>query len=75
MLVYPPISKMDRYGSELGVFGGKQIPLGVFCLAAYLRQQGYSVQAVDAEARELTNDDLVAELRAGSYDVLGISST
>lgn len=75
LLVYPPISKMDRYGSELGVFGGKQIPLGVFCLAAYLRQQGYSVQAVDAEARELTNDDLVAELRAGSYDVLGISST
>ena len=75
LLVYPPISKLDRYGSELGVFGGKQIPLGVFYLAAYLRQLGYPVQALDAEARELTSDDVVAELRAGRYDVLGISST
>lgn len=75
LLVYPPISKMDRYGSELGVFGGKQIPLGVFCLAAYLRQQGYSVQALDAEARDLTNEDVVAELHTGGYGVLGISST
>lgn len=74
-MVYPPISKMDRYGSELGVFGGKQIPLGVFCLAAYLRQQGYAVQALDAEARELTNDDIVQTLRTGGFDVLGISST
>lgn len=75
LLVYPPVSKMDRYGSELGVFGGKQIPLGVFCLAAYVRQQGYSVQALDAEARELTNDDLVRTLRTDGIDVLGISST
>jgi len=75
LLVYPPISKMDRYGSELGVFGGKQIPLGVFCLAAYLRQQGYEASAVDAEARELTNDDIVRLLRTDGFDVLGISST
>jgi len=75
LLVYPPISKMDRYGSELGVFGGKQIPLGIFCLAAYLRKQGYAVQALDAEARELTYDDILAELQAGEYNVLGISST
>jgi len=75
LLVYPPISKMDRYGSELGVFGGKQIPLGIFCLAAYLRKQGYAVQALDAEARELTYDDILAELQAGAYTVLGISST
>ena len=52
LLIYPPISKMDRYGSELGVFGGKQIPLGLFCLAAYLRKQGYPVQAVDAEVEQ-----------------------
>ena len=64
LLVYPPISKMERYGSELGIFGGKQIPLGVFCLAAYLRQRGYPVHALDAEARELTNEQVVAELRA-----------
>jgi anaerobic magnesium-protoporphyrin IX monomethyl ester cyclase len=75
LLVYPPISKMERYGSELGVFGGKQIPLGLFCLAAYLRQQGYPVHALDAEARELTYEDILAELQAGGYNVLAISST
>ena len=51
------------------------IPLGVFYLAAYLRKQGYLVQAMDAEARALTSDDVVAELCAGSCRVLGISST
>jgi radical SAM superfamily enzyme YgiQ (UPF0313 family) len=75
LLVYPPISKMERYGSELGVFGGKQIPLGLFSLAAYLRRQGYRVQALDAEARELNASDIVAEIQAGGYRVLGISAT
>ena len=46
LLVYPPISKAERYGSRLGIFGGKQIPLGLFYLAAFVRKNGFDSAAI-----------------------------
>jgi len=75
LLVYPPISRMERYGSKLGIFGGKQIPLGLYSLAAYVRQSGYQVDALDAEAQNLTAEDILERIKSHGYTVLGISST
>ncbi len=33
-ILYPPISKMERYSSKLGSVGGEQLPLGIFYLAS-----------------------------------------
>jgi anaerobic magnesium-protoporphyrin IX monomethyl ester cyclase len=75
LLVYPPITRMERYGSNLGLFGGRQIPLGLYSLAAYARREGYDAHALDAEALGLAPADICARLAQGSFDVLGISAT
>ncbi len=74
-LVYPPISKQERYSSDIGASGGNQIPLGIFYLAAYLREQGRTVRVIDAEANNLTAEAIVERMIAFSADVVGISST
>lgn len=75
LLVYPSIARAERYRGSLGVFGGKQIPLGLFYLAAYLRRHGCPVNAIDAEAQGLADGAIVAHLRRGNFDVIGISAT
>lgn len=74
LLVYPPITKLERYSSAMGAVGGEQIPLGLYYLASFVRRHGFDVDVVDAEARGLTNEDLIALLREGGFPVLGISS-
>jgi anaerobic magnesium-protoporphyrin IX monomethyl ester cyclase len=74
LLAYPPIAQKERYGGISGIFGGKQIPLGLFYLAAYARANGYAVDVVDAEARRLRAESVVATLREGGFNVLGISA-
>ena len=73
--MYPNITKAERYRGNLGIFAGKQIPLGLFYLAAYLRKHGCRVDAIDAEAGRLPPDAVVAYLRQGGFDAVGISST
>lgn len=74
-ILYPPISKMERYGSEVGNAGGNQIPLGIFYLGSYLRSLGHKVRVADAESQNLTTDDIVARIKDFKPDLMGISST
>lgn len=74
-ILYPPISKLERYGSELGNSGGNQIPLGIFYLGSFLRSLGHEVRVVDAEARDLTTGDIISSVREFGPDLMGISST
>jgi anaerobic magnesium-protoporphyrin IX monomethyl ester cyclase len=74
LLVYPPVTQRERYGGISGIFGGKQIPLGLFYLAAFARAHGYEVDVVDAEARGLHADSVLATLLQGRFNVLGISA-
>lgn len=74
-LLYPPISKMERYSSHVGSVGGEQIPLGIFSIAAYLRQNGYDVSVTDAEARRLSGNQIVNEIDSIRPDFVGIGST
>lgn len=75
LLVYPPISKQERYSSEIGASGGNQIPLGVFYLAAELRRHGHPVNVIDGEANNLTAEQIVETAVEWSADLVGISST
>jgi anaerobic magnesium-protoporphyrin IX monomethyl ester cyclase len=74
-ILYPPISKMERYSSDVGSVGGEQLPLGIYYLASYLRENGYAVAVTDAEALKLTEDRIVNEISKFSPDFIGISST
>lgn len=74
-IIYPPISREERFGTSLGHSGGRQIPLGIFYLAAYVRKHGHTVQVIDAEAENLTTDGCVKKITSFAPDVLGISST
>lgn len=75
LLIYPPISKQERYSSSIGNAGGDQIPLGVFYLAAYLRQQRHEAMVVDAEARRLDCDQIADIAGQFAPGLIGISST
>ena len=75
LLVYPNVVRAERYRGCLGIFGGRQIPLGLFCLAAWLRRYGCGVDAIDAEARGLPPEAVIAHIRRGGFDALGISTT
>ncbi|KKS00040.1 MAG: Methyltransferase [Candidatus Magasanikbacteria bacterium GW2011_GWC2_41_17] len=49
-------------------------PIGLLCLAAFLRDKGYDVLIKDAQVERLTEEDLVHYLRNGAFDVVGIST-
>ena len=74
-LLYPPISKKERYSSEIGSAGGDQIPLGIYYIAAYLRNNGFEVMITDAEAENLKTDDILKQLHDFDPGYIGISST
>jgi anaerobic magnesium-protoporphyrin IX monomethyl ester cyclase len=75
MLVYPPISLWERYSSDIGHSGGRQIPLGVYYLASYVRQGGHEVRVIDGEAQEMAVSDIVRKVLEYKPDIIGISST
>ena len=74
-LLYPPISKAERYSSDIGEAGGNQIPLGIYYLAAYLRKNEYDVKVTDAEAKRLSIEHILHEIKVWMPDVVGMSST
>jgi len=74
-LIYPPITKFERYSSEIGSAGGCQIPLGIYYLASYLRQHKFDVKVVDAEALNLTSEQIINQIAAFNPKYIGISST
>jgi radical SAM superfamily enzyme YgiQ (UPF0313 family) len=75
LLVYPPITLAERYSSDIGHSGGRQIPLGVYYLASTVRRAGHEVRVIDGEALELTASDIATEALRYGPDVVGISST
>jgi len=48
LLINPPSTIAERYGKkDVGDVGGDMLPLGVACLAGYLREKGYGVGVLD----------------------------
>lgn len=75
LLIYPPISKEERYSSAIGNAGGRQMPLGVFYLASYLRQQGHPVSVIDGEAEGLSASEILTRVREFQPGLVGISAS
>ncbi|MBN1166599.1 MAG: radical SAM protein [Methanospirillaceae archaeon] len=75
LLINPPISKYERYSSDIGALGGAQIPLGIFYLASYLREHNFQVHCIDGEARHLSNDQIVSEIAQIKPSYIGITAT
>ena len=75
LLLYPPISKMERYSSAIGSAGGRQLPLGVLYLASSLREAGHVVDVIDAEAEGLSAEEVLERAESFAPDYVGVSST
>lgn len=50
VLVYPPVTTEERYGSILGEACSKALPLGIYYIASYMQSKNYSVKVFDGEA-------------------------
>ncbi|MBI5212493.1 MAG: cobalamin B12-binding domain-containing protein, partial [Nitrospirae bacterium] len=75
VLLYPPISRMERYSSVIGEAGSQQIPLGIYYLASYLRENGVDVRVTDSEVENLTEDEIIKRIETFSPQFVGVSST
>ncbi len=75
LLVYPNITKRERYSSAIGESGGQQIPLGLFYLASYVRKYGFDVNVIDAEANDLDNQFVLEQIEKLNINIVGISTT
>jgi len=75
LFIYPPLTIWERYSSDIGHAGGRQLPLGIFYLAAYIRAKGHEVCAIDAEAEQKTIADIAALTEQFHPDAVGISAT
>lgn len=75
LILYPPISLKERYSSDIGNSGGRQIPLGIYYLASFMRSKDYDVQVIDAEAQGLTTEEILHRIKQFAPDFIGISST
>ena len=76
LLIFPPTSIADRYGKEdVGDLGGDLPPLGVGCLAAYLRDRGFGVGILDCCALGLDEEEILRIIHERDPRVIGFSST
>ena len=75
LLLYPPITRFERYSSPIGSAGGQQIPLGIYYLAAYLLKQGIAVSVIDAETGNYSLEQIYDRYRREQCNLLGISTT
>jgi anaerobic magnesium-protoporphyrin IX monomethyl ester cyclase len=51
------------------------MPLGLLQIASVLKQNGYTVQVLDATAKDMGDSDILDYVTGGTFDYLGISST
>ncbi len=75
VLIYPPITKRERYSSSIGSAGGSQPPLGILSLAAWVREQGLEPVVIDGEASGRTSADIAQQVASLQPALAGISSS
>jgi hypothetical protein len=76
LFIFPPTSISNRYGKDdLGDLGGDLPPLGIGCLAAFLREKGFGVGILDGCALGLGEGEVIEVIRERNPHVVGFSST
>lgn len=73
ILINPPYSLEDRYGSQIKAFGALSEPMGLAYLASSLERGGFSVEILDAQVLELTQADVVEYVKQSHAEVIGIT--
>jgi anaerobic magnesium-protoporphyrin IX monomethyl ester cyclase len=72
LLLKPPVNREDAYGA-LADYSSVSAPAGLCYIAALMRQSGYVVSILDAEAEQLGIVSSVAKIMDFSPDVVGVT--
>lgn len=75
LFIFPPLTVDERYGRNVGKVGGNLPPLGIAALAAFIREKGFCVAAIDAVAHDLTFEMIMKAIERECPRAIGISST
>lgn len=73
LLLVPPLSVKDRYGSDLGKIGPTCEPLGLAYLASCLRNAGHEAKILDTLALNLDYNYIKKYLIENKFDLIGIT--
>jgi radical SAM superfamily enzyme YgiQ (UPF0313 family) len=73
LFLNPPLSALERYGG-LAAAGAMEPPHGLTYLASVMRESGWDVSILDAEALNLTTEDTIASILSSTPDVLACTS-
>lgn len=75
LLLFPPVSVNERYGNrKVGNVGGHLPPYGLACIAAYIREQSFSVNILDGSAENLSYEEIFIYIRKHQPKVIGLSA-
>jgi len=75
LFIYPPFTVKERYGNRpIGRVGGHLPPLGLAQLAAFIREQGYGVDLLDAVALDLSVEEVVDRVTAIKPRAVGFTA-
>jgi anaerobic magnesium-protoporphyrin IX monomethyl ester cyclase len=75
LFIYPPFTVKERYGNRpIGRVGGHLPPLGLAQLAAFIREQGYGVDLLDAVALDLGVEQVVERVKATEPRAVGFTA-
>ena len=76
LLIYPPSTISERYGrKDLGEVGGDMIPLGIACLAGYLREKGFGVGVLDCPTLGIDCEKVYEIIKQKDPAIIGFSTT
>lgn len=73
LLINPCLGLNQRYGFLSGA-GGVEIPLGLCSLAAYIRQQGFEVDILDAQAFHYDDETIIKKIISGKFKYIGLTA-
>jgi radical SAM superfamily enzyme YgiQ (UPF0313 family) len=74
LLIDPPRTVIDK-GNIWRTLKRNLPTLGLAYIAAFLEQYGHSVSIVDMNAQTMGIDDLLNRIKAGKYNLIGITAT
>ena len=76
LFINPPSTLSERYGrKDLGEIGGDMIPLGIACLAGYLRAKGCGVGVLDCPTLRIDADKVYEIIKKKDPAIIGFSTT
>jgi len=76
LFINPPSTLAERYGKkDIGEIGGDMVPLGIACLAGYLREKGYGVGVLDCPTLRIDADKVYEIIKQKDPAIIGFSTT